>query len=946
MLFLGTGKYPGEDEYTRFLGEHGGESNACTGEELTTYHFRVSASHLEGALDRFSHFFLSPLFDVALIAREVNAVDSENTNYSTEECWRQLQLQKTTAAPGHMFTRFDVGSLQTFGGSLEGAADALREELILWNEEYYRAGAMNLVLLGKESLEELQELAEALFGQLRSGTAAKSKAAAGLPWPVQQLGRILYCLPLKEVRTISVCWPLPAQTQQLFAKPELYIGHLLGHEGEGSLHDVLNQLGWVDELSAGLEHDFDDQQLFSLSLILTPEGDAHQEEVLALLFQYVALCRNAGPQDVVFREIQALQEIAFAHREDACDPDELAASIANALHRYPAQEAIRGPSALDEWSPTLLSSCLDLLTPEKSLVFISSPDFSEQSVAPGATGELAPNWQREKWYGVVFREEAIGQERLALWGEDPEEESGLQLPEPNEFVPLDFSLRAVPGSGSHALATSRLPLEMTAPVLLFSEPFARLWHKTDYAFKTPRESVMALIYTRTYESGPEAVMMMRMFCGLLEDELSSFAYDAQVAGLDYHLQFTDNLALTVSGFNDKLPKLLEVVMDRMAELIQAAEDAAAGEAEDEDTADLLERLDNQRQILLQEYTNFPRDEPYEICGYYASQLLHPGYWHFSEYIEVLQRPADLGAFSRALRSSLSSVQLEVLVHGNADARDAEDAMAFISDALEEIGSEVLKLLPRQEVLQLPESSTTIFQLDLEKDNPEQENSCTWNLYQLGPLAEKPKLEACLALVCHVAESSAFQQLRTQEQLGYIVEASTWKEHDSFGLAVVVQGTRLPPKDVDIQIEAWLASFGQELRDMSDEEFASQVESVLSKLTRRYTSLSQETRHHWSEIRRRRYDFLSRRRVAESLEALRKEDVDNFFNEHLAVRAPLRRKLSVRVLGSSATGEGKTDDPATLTAALRSVQDIRAFQAAGTSFPLPALADVPTPSVAI
>lgn len=56
MLFLGTEKYPKENEYSQFLSEHAGSSNAFTSGEHTNYYFDVSHEHLQGALDRW-HFF-------------------------------------------------------------------------------------------------------------------------------------------------------------------------------------------------------------------------------------------------------------------------------------------------------------------------------------------------------------------------------------------------------------------------------------------------------------------------------------------------------------------------------------------------------------------------------------------------------------------------------------------------------------------------------------------------------------------------------------------------------------------------------------------------------------------------------------------------------------------------------------------------------------------------
>lgn len=53
LLFMGTAKYPKENEYSEFLSQHSGSSNAFTGLDNTNYYFDVSHAHLEGALDRY-----------------------------------------------------------------------------------------------------------------------------------------------------------------------------------------------------------------------------------------------------------------------------------------------------------------------------------------------------------------------------------------------------------------------------------------------------------------------------------------------------------------------------------------------------------------------------------------------------------------------------------------------------------------------------------------------------------------------------------------------------------------------------------------------------------------------------------------------------------------------------------------------------------------------------
>lgn len=63
-----------------------------TATESTNYFFDVESSHLEGALDRFSQFFQSPLFSASSMERELQAVDSEHSNNKLDDTWRLFQV--------------------------------------------------------------------------------------------------------------------------------------------------------------------------------------------------------------------------------------------------------------------------------------------------------------------------------------------------------------------------------------------------------------------------------------------------------------------------------------------------------------------------------------------------------------------------------------------------------------------------------------------------------------------------------------------------------------------------------------------------------------------------------------------------------------------------------------------------------------------------------------
>jgi len=99
MLFMGTGAYPNEFEYMQFITDHGGNVNAFTATDRTCYLFSINNDGFEEAFDRFSHFFIDPLFSPNCINRELHAVDQEHAKNIEHDGWRQYMILKETGNP-------------------------------------------------------------------------------------------------------------------------------------------------------------------------------------------------------------------------------------------------------------------------------------------------------------------------------------------------------------------------------------------------------------------------------------------------------------------------------------------------------------------------------------------------------------------------------------------------------------------------------------------------------------------------------------------------------------------------------------------------------------------------------------------------------------------------------------------------------------------------------
>jgi insulysin len=125
--------------------------------DSTNYYFQVGHEFLEPALDRFSQFFIAPLFLADCTDRELRAVDSEHKKNLQSDKWRLFQLEKSLSNPAYPYNSFGTGNLISLKEEPGVKGLDVRQAFMKFYETYYSANLMKLVVLGRESLDQLEQ---------------------------------------------------------------------------------------------------------------------------------------------------------------------------------------------------------------------------------------------------------------------------------------------------------------------------------------------------------------------------------------------------------------------------------------------------------------------------------------------------------------------------------------------------------------------------------------------------------------------------------------------------------------------------------------------------------------------------------------------------------------------------------------------------------------------
>uniref|UniRef100_A0A3B1IZC7 Insulin-degrading enzyme n=1 Tax=Astyanax mexicanus TaxID=7994 RepID=A0A3B1IZC7_ASTMX len=511
MLFLGTEKYPKENEYSQFLSEHAGSSNAFTSGEHTNYYFDVSHEHLQGALDRFAQFFLCPLFDESCKDREVNAVDSEHEKNLMNDAWRLFQLEKATGNPDHPFSKFGTGNKLTLETRPSQDGIDIRQELLKFHSTFYSSNLMGLCVLGRESLDDLASMVVKLFGEVENKSVPIPEFPVH-PFQEEHLRQFYKVVPIKDIRNLYVTFPIPDLQKYYKSNPGHYLGHLIGHEGPGSLLSELKSKGWVNTLVGGQKEGAKGFMFFIINVDLTEEGLLHVEDIIFHMFQYIQKLRTEGPQEWVFQECKY----------------------------YPLEEILAAEYMLEDFRPDLIEMVLDKLRPENVRVAVVSKSFEGQTD------------KTEEWYGTQYKQESISDEVIKKW-QNADLNGKFKLPMKNEFIPTNFEI---------------YPLEKDSPsypTLIKDTAMSKVWFKQDDKFFLPKACLNFEFFSPFAYVDPLHCNMAYLYLELLKDSLNEYAYAAELAGLNYDLQNTIyGMYLSVKGYNDKQHILLKKIVEKMA----------------------------------------------------------------------------------------------------------------------------------------------------------------------------------------------------------------------------------------------------------------------------------------------------------------------------------------------------------------------------------------------
>lgn len=783
MLFLGTDKYPQADEFSQYITQHGGSNNAFTAFDHTNYFFDIDPQYLKQGMARFSRFFVAPLMSAEYVDRERHAVNAEYQSKMRVATWRNLDAFKQATNPDNSFSRFSIGSLATLPTA------TVRPALLKFYKDYYSADRMSVVIIGKENTQTLMKWGKAMFSEVPKGQNLASTEITTPLFKRDQLPVFIQNQSLDQDKTLSISFMLPYQLKEIYAKVFTYIAYNLDYKGADSLAGTLKKMGYITQISPNFSERIGNELPFGIQMVLTDKGFEHRDAVLAVVFDYLRLLQQQSAKngEENYKELAMIAKRDFQFQEKTGAMDE-ASDLAAHMNNYPVQDILALDSIYTGYDRQAILQNLALMTPQNAVVQLSAPQlhFKKQT----------------RYFQVPYSITPLDTKAI-LSAKIPDSAAlkAMHLPGKNTFIATNYTLQK---------PTITAKQETLADGI-------HLFYQFNGKFDVPRSTVAISLEPQGTLSLQERVAMA-LWASFKNEELIHTFYEASLAGLQGSFDADgQSLQLSISGYTQKMPLLLQTMLQNFKNF-------------DENPA-VFKRI---KQTYVQNLESFPTLMPFRQTIAYLNHGLLPTAELPQETLKVL-RKMDEKTMQELVKQALLKLNVRMMVYGDTTFDQATLLAKEVSNSLKNSHLQNKWVSPKVNIIDKNE----VVRFDV----PHHDSAVTY--YLQGKAGYQAKAE--VALLAQMIRTPFFNQLRTEQQLGYIVVAYNKPYYDYAGLGFSVES----PQSTNVQlveaIQHFKQNFAKDLAHLTESDFNHYKVIVKNELLQKPENSAAAANRYWSDI---------------------------------------------------------------------------------------------------
>ena len=514
--------------------------------------------------------------------------------------------------------------------------------------------------------------------------------------------------------------------------------------------------------------------------------------------------------------------------------------------RVPVEHTLDAVNIADQYNAGAVKARLAMMTPENARIWYISPN--------------EPHNKTAYFVDAPYQVDKISAQTFADW-QKKAGEIALKLPELNPYIPDDFSLTKTTKDYPH-------------PALIVDEPTLRVvYTPSRYFASEPKADVSVVLRNpKAMNSAKNQVMfaLNDYLAGIALDQLSN---QAAVGGISFSTNANNGLMLNANGYTQSLPQLFQALLEGYFSYTPTEE-----------------QLEQAKSWYAQMMDSAEKGKAYDMALMPAQMLSQVPYFQREDRRALLPSITlkDVLVYRDALKTN---TRPEFLIVGN---MSEDQAKTLAENVRTQLGSKGDEWCRNQDVL-VEKKQNVIF----EKAGNSTDSALAAVFVPTG--YDEFASSAQSAVLGQIIQPWFYNQLRTEEQLGYAVFAFSMNVGRQWGLGFLLQSSDKQPAYLWKRYQAFFPQVEAKLRAMKPEEFAQIQQAVIAQVMQPPQTLGEEASQLSKDFDRGNLKFDSRDKVVAEIKQLTPQKVADFF--HQAVIKPQGITILSQVSGSQ---NGKTE----------------------------------------
>lgn len=837
MVLMGSKKYPEPSSFSEFLQKHGGSHNASTAPHRTAYYFEVENGALEAATDRLADALAEPLLDPINADKERNAVNAELTMARARDGMRIWQIRSETLNPAHPNSRFAGGNLETLKDKKNSK---LQDELVSFYKRYYSANLMNGVLYGDQSIEQLAKIANETFGRIPNFNASVPEVTIPAVTDKEK-GIVIHYVPSQPQKALQIEFSIKNNMADFRSKSDEYISYLIGNRSPGTLSDWLISQGLAEGISASASPNSDrNYGSFSIYVTLTDKGLAERDQIIAAIFAYIDLIKNQGVNQGYFDEIAKVLNLSFRYGSIVRDMNYIE-WLSDQMITMPVNHVLDSDYVADKYNPAAIKQRLSELTAQNARIWFISPN--------------EPSNKKAYFVDAPYQVDKISKKQFTQWA-DLESKMTFKLPKLNPYIPDNLSLIKTDKAYKH-------------PEMVYQEGNTRvLYMPSQYFADEPKASItLDLRYNEQDKTAKSQVAgsLLQYISSLKMDELQ---YQASVAGMSVSVSQGVGLQLNASGYTQHLSELFLSMTKQYLSFEPTERELAQAKSWYKEQIEVANNA-----------------KAYELAMQPLQRLNSVPYFEQEQRLAALET-ITLKDITDYRDSVVEGAALQALVVGNLTQQQSIQTILDASKLLKSKG----KNWWRGDIVVVDKTYLANFH--------KQGNSSDNALAELFIPTGYDRIDGAVlsGILSKIVQPWFYDQLRTNEQLGYAVFAFKVGLGDQWGIGFLLQSNAKTPNYLNTRYQDFYTAALDKLKKLPASEFEQYKQSIITEMKQPPQTFYEEVERYGSDFSRNIFSFDTRDKLLTRLAAATQAEVINYYENAVLKRQGLA--MASQVIGQN------------------------------------------------